>query len=137
MRGIYSIDPCDEEYKDIIKKARRKLETSKATAMPCKRAFPQACIRETVVSKTEEAKASEAKTRFGCITEAHESTRQRVESGTNRIHEEHIAGKGQNSVLHYNLVHEFIPLPQAMKIPDAKAALDKEWKSLRQLQHGM
>ena len=27
---------------------------------------------------------------------------------------------------HYNLVHKFIPMPQAMKIPDAKAAVDKE-----------
>ena len=31
---------------------------------------------------------------------------------------------------HYNLVHKFIPMPQAMKIPDAKAAVDKEWKKL-------
>ena len=31
---------------------------------------------------------------------------------------------------HYNLVHKFIPTPQAMKIPDAKAAVDKEWKKL-------
>ena len=30
----------------------------------------------------------------------------------------------------YNLVHKFIPMPQAMKIPDAKAAVDKEWKKL-------
>ena len=27
---------------------------------------------------------------------------------------------------HYNLVHKFIPMPQAMKIPDARAAVDKE-----------
>ena len=31
---------------------------------------------------------------------------------------------------HYNLVHKFIPPPQTMKIPDAKAAVDKEWKKL-------
>ena len=31
---------------------------------------------------------------------------------------------------HYNLVHKFVPVPQAMKIPDAKAAMDKEWKKL-------
>ena len=57
----------------------------------------------------------------------------RKESVTKRIHEEHIAGKGQNSVLHYYLVHKcnkFIPMPQAMKIPDAKAAVDKQWKKL-------
>ena len=31
---------------------------------------------------------------------------------------------------HYNLVHMFIPMLQAMKIPDAKAVVDKEWKNL-------
>ena len=49
---------------------------------------------------------------------------------TERIHEEHIAGKGQNSVFHSNLVHKFIPMPQAMKIPDAKAAVDTECQNL-------
>ena len=39
--------------------------------------------------------------------------------------EDHIAGKGDNS-----LVHKFIPMPQAMKIPAAKAAVDKEWEKL-------
>ena len=46
---------------------------------------------------------------------------------TERIHEEHIAGKGPNSVFHYNLVLKFVPMPQLMKIPDAKAAVDTEW----------
>ena len=45
-------------------------------------------------------------------------------------HEDHIAGKGENLLQHYNLVHKFIPLPQAMKIPAAKAAVDKEWEKL-------
>ena len=31
---------------------------------------------------------------------------------------------------HCNLVHKFLPMPQAMKIPDVKAAVDKEWKKL-------
>ena len=38
--------------------------------------------------------------------------------------------KGENSLQHFNLVHKFIPLPQAMKIPAAKAAVDKEWEKL-------
>ena len=129
LRWIYSIDPRDEEYKDIIKTARRKLKTPKAAAMPRKRAFPFACMRETVVPNTK-IKGSEGRSKFSCISEAHESTRQRIESVTKRIHEEHIAGKGQNSVMHYNSVHKFILMPQAMKIPDAKAAVDKEWKKL-------
>ena len=44
--------------------------------------------------------------------------------------QDHIAGKGCTSMTHFNLVHKFIPMPQRMKIPDAKAALDKEWKKL-------
>ena len=80
--------------------------------------------------KQEKAKTSEAKTRFSCIAEAHESTRQRIESVTKRIHEEHIAGKGQNSVFYYNLVQKFFPMHQAVKIPYTKAAADKEWKKL-------
>ena len=45
-------------------------------------------------------------------------------------HEDHIAGKGANSLQHYNLVQKFIPVPQATKIPAAKAAVDKEWEKL-------
>ena len=66
------------------------------------------------------------KTKRACIVEAHESTRQRLESSPPKDHEDHIAGKGHNSMTHYNLVHQFIPMPQAMKIPDAKAAVGKD-----------
>ena len=48
-------------------------------------------------------------------------------------HEDHIAGKGDNSLQHYNLVHKFIPIPQAMKIPAAKAAVDKECEKLEKI----
>ena len=36
LRGIYSIDPEDTDFKESIKKARKKLETSVALALPCK-----------------------------------------------------------------------------------------------------
>ena len=36
LRAIYFIDPVDKEYKETIKNARKKLETSVAPAMPCK-----------------------------------------------------------------------------------------------------
>ena len=36
LRGIYFIDPEDKEFKQTIKNARKKLETSVAPAMPCK-----------------------------------------------------------------------------------------------------
>ena len=36
LRGISFIDPEDKEFKETIKNARKKLETSVALAMPCK-----------------------------------------------------------------------------------------------------
>ena len=35
LRGIYFIDPEDKEFKETIKNARKKLETSVALAKPC------------------------------------------------------------------------------------------------------
>ena len=48
-------------------------------------------------------------------------------------HEDHIAEKGFNSLIHCHLVHKFIPMRQAMKILDAKAVVDKDWKKLEEL----
>ena len=48
-------------------------------------------------------------------------------------HQDHIAGKGEISLQHYNLVLKFIPVPQATKIPAAKAAEDKEWEKLEKI----
>ena len=109
MKRIYSVDPSDEDYKDTIKNARRKLEKPAATAIPCKREFSKASILKNVVPKTEEAKASDAKTRFSCIAEAHESTRQRIELTTKEIHEGHIAGMEQTSIVYYNLFARQLP----------------------------
>ena len=73
------------------------------------------------------------RTKLACILEASESTRMRMEESPPKYHEDHIAGKGENSLQHYNLVHKFIPMPQAMKIPAAKAAVDKEWEKLENI----
>ena len=68
--------------------------------------------------------------KLACILGADESTRMRMENSIPHHHEDHIAGKGENSLQHYYLVRKFIPMPQAMKIPAAKAAVDKEWEKL-------
>ena len=70
------------------------------------------------------------KSKLAYILEGSESTRMRMEESLPKYHENHIAGKGNNSLQHYNLVHKFIPMPQAMKIPAAKEAVDKEWEKL-------
>ena len=79
------------------------------------------------------SKTQDFKSKFACILEASESTRLRMEESLPNYHKEHIAGKGDNSLQHYNLVHKFIPMPHAMKIPAAKAAVDKEWEKLEKI----
>ena len=73
---------------------------------------------------------SDKKTKLACILEANESTRMRMGNSEPSNHEDHIAGKGENSLQHYNLVHKFIPMPQALKIAAATVAVDKEWEEL-------
>ena len=59
------------------------------------------------------------------LVEADESTRKRLEGTLHIDHEDHIAGNAINSLTSHNLVHKFIPMPQALKIPDTKAAVEK------------
>ena len=82
------------------------------------------------ISKTQ---SNKIQTKLVCILEADESTRMRMGKSIPHTHEDHIAGKGENSKQHHNLVHKFIPMPQAMKIPAAKAAVDKEWEKLEKI----
>ena len=82
------------------------------------------------------SKPNDFKSKFACILEASESTRLRMEESLPNYHEDHIAGKGNNSLQHENLVHRFIPMPQAMKVPAAKAAVDKEWEKLEKIPAG-
>ena len=98
-----------------------------APAMPCMRDNQQSSIVKTNVEQ-KNGHEKEFKTMYGCTVESHEATRQRAESLQSKTHDGRIAGKGFTSMTHYNLVHKFLPMPQAMKIPDAKTAVDKESK---------
>ena len=125
LRGIYSINPEDKEFKETIKNSRKKLETPVAPAMPCK------IIKSN--KNCGSGGSNKIKTRLACILEASESTRLRMGESLPNHHEDHIAGKGDNSLQHYNLVHKLIPMPHAMKILAAKAAVDKEWEKLEKI----
>ena len=72
LRGIYFIDPEDNDFKETIKNARKKLETPMAPAMPCKTS------KKSKHGETR-SKTSEFKSKFACILEANESTRLRME----------------------------------------------------------
>ena len=68
LRGIYFIDPEDKEFKEIIKNARKKLETPMALAMPCK------TCKQNKHGETR-SKTDDFKSKFACFLEASESTR--------------------------------------------------------------
>ena len=119
LRGIYLIDPEDKEFKETIKNARKKLETPMASAMPCK-------ISKNNKNCGNSDKSNKIKSKLACILEASESTRLRMGESSPTYHEDHIAGKGDKSLQHYNLVHKFILMPQVLQNPAAKAAVDKE-----------
>ena len=120
------IDPEDKQFEETIKKAHKKLETPMAPALPCK-------TSKTCKHSETRGKTNEIKSKLACILEASESTRLRVEESLLNHHEDHIAGKGDNSLQHKSLVHKFVPMPQAVKIPAAKAAVDKEWVKLEKI----
>ena len=126
LPGIYFIDPEDMEFRETIKNSCKKLETSVAPALPCK-------ISKNNQNCGNGDKSNKIKTKLACFLEASECARLRMGEALPTHHEDHIAGKGDNSLQHYNLVHKFIPMPQAMKIPTAKAAVDKEWEKLEKI----
>ena len=58
LRGIFFIEPDDEEFKDIMKNARRKLEIPLPAAMPCRLQLNQ--DRDTC------GKVGQHKTKYAC-----------------------------------------------------------------------
>ena len=113
-------------WRKSFKNARRKLETPSAPAMPCK------TCKKNKHGETS-GKTNDFKSKFECILEARESTRMRMEEPLPKYLEDHIAGKRYNSLQHYNMVHKLIRMPQAMKIPAAKALVDEEWEKLEKI----
>ena len=99
------------------KNARRKLEIPMPPGMLCKTPINSSGETHRGIGKS--------KTKYACIVDADECMRIRLEGVPHRYHEDLIAAKGINSLTHYNLVHQCIPMPQALKIPDAKAAVEK------------
>ena len=117
LRGIFFIEAGDEEFERPMKNARRKLEIPMPAAIP--RKTPVNCRGESCRS------IGNHKTKYACIDDADESTRTSMEGSHHNNHEDHIEGKSVSSLSHYSLVQKFIPMPEAMKIPDAKAAVEK------------
>ena len=120
--SISSTPRIRNSRKPSIFARKKKLETSVAPAMPCK-----------IMKHCGSGGNDKNKTNLACILEANEYTRMRMGNSEPPNHEDHIAGKGENSLQHYIMVHKFIPMSQAMKIQAAKAAVDQEWEKLEKI----
>ena len=97
-----------------------------APAMPCK------TCKKSEKGETW-SKTNDFKSKIACIFETSGSTRMRMEESLPNYHEDHIAERGNISLQHCGLVHKFVAVPQAMKIPAAKSAVDKEWEKLEKI----
>ena len=118
--GSISLTQKDKEFKETSKNARKKLETSVAPAMPSKIMKKNCGVVAPTKSKQDLRVFWKLVNLQDCVWENHyqiimKTTLQEKEK------------------FYYNLVHKFIPMPQAMKIPAAKAAVDKEWWKLEKI----
>ena len=104
LRGTFSIEPNDEEFKLTMKAARRKLEVPMPAAMPCKTPINSSVETHRNIGKR--------KTKYACIVDADENTRLRLEGAGHRLHQDRITAKRMKSMTHHSLVHKFIPMPQ-------------------------
>ena len=104
LRGIYFIDPADAGFTETILKKR-----GESWKFRCE----QLCLARSGVARTSRpiALLVLATTKYACIVEAGESTRKRLERTPHKDHEDHIVGKGTNSLNHCNLVQKLIPMP--------------------------
>ena len=102
LRVIYFMDPENGEYKDTIKNGRKMLEVPLDAAMSCKKG-----TRETIFFRKLKREVVNP-TRFQKPSIHVLRRRQCLESSLPKGHEDRFAGKGKNSMTHYNLVHKFI-----------------------------
>ena len=124
----FFIDPEDGEINEAIKNPME-------AAIPCKNGTQKRLELQETEATSDEFKRIQ-KTQHARTVEAHESTRRRLESPLPKYHEDRIAGKRYIPIGHFNLVHKFIPTLQAMKIPDAQAAVEYG-RNLRKYPHGI
>ena len=108
LRGIFFIEPNDEEFKLASKAARRKLEVPMPAAMPCKNR-QRAVENPTAIL----GNARQNTLVLSMPTKARDQGKKEQYTNITKIIS---LKKGMNSVTQYSLLHKFIPMPQAMKI---------------------
>ena len=126
LRGIFFLEPNYEEFKLTMEAARRKLEVPMPAAMSCK--IPIKSSGET------HRNIGNRKTKYACVVDADESTRPRLEGAGHKPHQDHITVKGTNEF--YDSLQsgsQILSDVSSVKIPNAKAAVEKEWEKLEKI----
>ena len=85
LRGIFFIEPEDEEFKHTMENACRKLEIPMSAAMLCRTSVN--CRGETC------RRIGNSKTKYACIVDADESMTIRLVGVPHRYHDDHISAK--------------------------------------------
>ena len=103
-----------------MKAARRKLEDPMPAAMPCKIPIKSSGDTHRNIGKR--------RTRFACNLLVLLMPTSSQDQGFKELYTSLIkiaSTKWMNIMTHYSLVRKFIPMPQAIKVSDAKAAVEK------------
>ena len=118
-RGFKYVSEDDEDYARLIDEARVRLAPHEAPAMPCIAYGCYAGGDPDFIAGGDP----------GSIAGGDPSFIARGEKKRRRKHQDHTAPKGYASVDLFALVHTPIPIGKAMRIPEAKKAIDEEWHS--------
>ena len=116
LRGIYFLVPEDKEFKETIRNACKKLETPMLQLCLARQARRISVVRPVV-------RPMKSKQNFrnlqDCVWENHSQIIMRTMLQ-------------EKETIHYSFTiwYTIFPMPQAMKIRAAKAAVDKEWEKL-------
>ena len=105
----------EDEYTRIMSKARKEHSIPDAPSMPLVRIFSQASV--TGGGTTSQTKRHSAESEWKHFVDTRE-------------HQDHVAEAGLVSCEWMAMVHTPVKMSDAMKIPKAKEALDKEWDKL-------
>ena len=136
LRIIYQMALDDLDFEEIFKRHAMKFwshtcyQLCHASIKKTSMVFPQMQQCDGHRRKAILCQEKDHKTIYEHKIEAHESRRCHIQESEKRGHEDHVA---KNSLKHYNRLRQSIRFLQAMKMPDERAAVDKEWGRWRNL----
>ena len=131
LRSIYFVVPEDEEYTEITKHASRKLQVRVDAGVPCKKkqqqkARPAARKLERGDMHPTRFQNRSVHVSWGLVNPLDNF----LEPSLPKDHEDHVAGKGNNTMAHYNELHKFVLMPQATKLRMRRQQWTRNGRSL-------